>query len=326
VVIMDDIFKEYRAQIIYALAALGAFLLLPFAVNSVVRGRLTLGAGTLMICGILLLNAAAIRRSLPLPVPLFYLFPPVLISLRVGIGTLGVAAVLWSYPAMILFYFILSRAEATLVNLALVLVVGGSAWSSVGPVLTLRVVATLLMTELFCHIFLSIIATLQARLHNLSIVDSLTGAFNRREMDRALGIALELASRGKRPVSLLSLDIDHFKQINDSLGHDQGDEALRSVVSILHQRLRKVDQLYRCGGEEFVILLPDTGRQGATILAEDLRSRVLASRILPDRRVSVSIGISEWRPGENVGCWLKRADQHLYHAKQAGRNQVWVGA
>jgi len=321
---MDDILAAFRKQILYALAWLGALLLLPFALNNFLQGRTLLGIGTLTICLILFRDAWALHRRRPLPIRLLWLFPPVIGSLAVAIPHLGVAAVLWSYPAMILFYFVLNRLEATLMNLALVVVVGGSAWSSLGWLLTIRIVSTLLLTGLFCHIFLGIIASLQSKLQLQTVTDPLTGAFNRREMDRGLEQARERAARTGAPVSLLAIDLDFFKRINDELGHDAGDETLKSVVSLFKGRLRKLDQLYRAGGEEFLVLLDNCDRSGALIVAEALRVRVAGQPILPGRKVTVSVGVAELRGDESRCQWLKRADLCLYRAKQLGRDRVFA--
>ena len=321
---MDNILADFREQILSALASLGACLLLPFALNNLAQGRVLLGLGTLTTCLILFRDAWAARRGEPLPIRLFWLFPPVIGSLAAAIPNMGVAAVLWSFPSVILFYFVLNRVEATLMNLALVLVVAATAWSYLGAALTLRIVATLLLTWLFCHIFLGIIASLQQKLQLQTITDPLTGAFNRREMDRGLELARERASRTGRPMSLLAIDLDHFKRINDELGHAAGDHALISVVALLKGRLRKLDQLYRAGGEEFVVLLEDCDEANAARVAEALRGRVEEHTILVGRPVCISVGVAVLQGEESCARWLQRADLRLYGAKQLGRNQVMV--
>lgn len=321
---MDDILEQFRERIIYALATLGALLLLPFAVNNVLQGRLMLATGTLAICMILIVNALALQRGKPMPIELVYLFPAVIGSLAVAIPTMGVPAVLWTYPAVILFYFVLKRSQALGMNIGLVAVVGSASWQHIGSGVGLRVVITLTLTGMFCHIFLGIIDSLQQRLHALATVDPLTGAFNRRELERTLPLALERARRTDSRATMISIDIDHFKKINDQLGHDVGDTVLREVVQLLQKRLRKVDSLYRLGGEEFLVLLPDTPEAGGVNVAEALRQQIADSGMLSDRRVTISLGVAEWRPIEHISSWLKRCDQSLYLAKQGGRNRVHV--
>lgn len=318
----DDILGEYREKIVCALAWLGAFLLLPFAINNLFQDRALLAVGTLAICFILTVDAIALRRKQALPIRLFWLFPPVVGSLAIGIARMGVPAVLWSYPAMILFYFIMNRIEATLMNLAVVVVAGGSAWYYLGQMLTLRIVATLLLTCLFCHIFLSIIVSLQRKLQLQTITDPLTGAYNRREMERGLVLAMDRSRRLRSPMSVLAIDVDHFKKINDQLGHSAGDCALKTVVELLRGRLRKLDQLYRSGGEEFVVLLSDCPCETACLVGEALRQRVAVHPILSERTVTISIGVAELQDGDTLSSWLHRGDLGLYEAKRSGRNRV----
>jgi diguanylate cyclase (GGDEF)-like protein len=118
------------------------------------------------------------------------------------------------------------------------------------------------------------------------------------------------------------IDVDHFKRINDQLGHAQGDSVLKGIASLVEKRSRKLDLLFRIGGEEFMLLLPDTQEAAATLVAEQLRASIAESSLLDGRRVTVSVGVSELRRGETVDSWMKQADDALYAAKKAGRNRV----
>ncbi len=166
------------------------------------------------------------------------------------------------------------------------------------------------------------------RLEGLTFTDALTGTGNRRAFDRALTIAVAASRRGAgSPLSLAVVDIDHFKSINDTYGHDGGDSVLRSVGSELMRTVRASDQVFRLGGEEFVILLPGTDLAGAQSFFERLRhdvantvTRVGVSRV----QVTASFGVATLSPIESGGELLKRADEALYVAKRSGRNQVQV--
>lgn len=160
---------------------------------------------------------------------------------------------------------------------------------------------------------------------HLAMTDSLTGVPNRRSlMDH---IERELARRSGKPLALLMIDVDHFKSINDTHGHPVGDEVLRQITEMLVTRLRGGDVLGRYGGEEFCVLAPDTGAEGALMLAESLRETIASTPVSTDSgklSITVSIGISECPA--NVSRELKQllaeADAALYSAKQAGRNRV----
>lgn len=170
-------------------------------------------------------------------------------------------------------------------------------------------------------------AQLVARLERLSTHDELTGLPNRRLFARHLERALARADRFEHDVSVLALDLDHFKQLNDRCGHPAGDAALKAVAAVLLDSLREVDTVARAGGEELWVLLSHTDEAGAAEVAEKLRRRVAALDVegatgQPLGHLSVSIGVAQRRPGEAADALLARADQALYRAKRAGRDRV----
>jgi diguanylate cyclase (GGDEF)-like protein/PAS domain S-box-containing protein len=153
-----------------------------------------------------------------------------------------------------------------------------------------------------------------------AIKDPLTGAFNRRYMLEQLRGAIERG--GWMTASLLLADIDSFKAINDQLGHVAGDTVLMGVAGIGRRLSRDSDQLFRMGGDEFVLYLPGAGLTGARATAERLRAAVEQSKLVKDMPLSVSIGVAELQAKDTVETWIKRADSALYEAKRAGRNRV----
>lgn len=165
---------------------------------------------------------------------------------------------------------------------------------------------------------------IEQQLLALATKDKLTGAFNRHKWDEQLQMELGLAGRGNC-FSIILLDVDFFKKINDRYGHHCGDQVLRSLTQNIQQRLRKTDTLYRLGGEEFVILLPQQKAQAALKLAEALRLQLenLSNTDLPP--FTVSCGVTEYLQGDDEDSILKRADKALYQAKDLGRNRVQLG-
>jgi diguanylate cyclase (GGDEF)-like protein len=123
-------------------------------------------------------------------------------------------------------------------------------------------------------------------------------------------------------VSLLMVDVDHFKRVNDEHGHKAGDGVLRGLVQLLRHRARAVDLLFRMGGEEFVLLLPDTPEDAAAGVAEELRQAIAATALLDGKVVTASLGVAGARPEDTVESWLRAADAAMYAAKEAGRNRV----
>lgn len=170
-------------------------------------------------------------------------------------------------------------------------------------------------------------AQLVARLEEMATHDQLTGLPNRRLFERRLDRALAHGDRYRHPLSVLALDIDHFKVLNDTHGHATGDAALIALARTLEDHTRAVDTVARVGGEELWVLLPETGLAAAADVAEKLRVEVSALPVegaedQPLGRFSVSIGVAERGPGEPKAALLERADEALYEAKRGGRDRV----
>lgn len=156
----------------------------------------------------------------------------------------------------------------------------------------------------------------------LAARDQLTGLCNRRNFDQRMEAAIARASRHGDVFSLLMLDIDHFKNVNDYYGHATGDDVLRRFGEVLSERLRQNDVAARWGGEEFVVLADGANLDNARMLAEQIRESVASTPFSPVPRVTVSIGIAEYLKGESGDDLLRRADKALYGAKRNGRNRV----
>jgi diguanylate cyclase (GGDEF)-like protein len=155
--------------------------------------------------------------------------------------------------------------------------------------------------------------------------DPLTGTGNRLAMEQSLNREIDIAAREQRPLSLLMLDIDHFKQVNDTYGHCVGDEVLKAVANTLKTQLRNADQVFRFGGEEFVVVLADTGRDTAAMLGERLRRAAQAlshPSVGRPLELTISLGCSTLLPAESADSLLRRADGALYIAKRGGRNRL----
>ena len=162
-------------------------------------------------------------------------------------------------------------------------------------------------------------------IEELIFVDELSGLFNRRYVLRQLSAAVAAARRHDHALSVVLLDIDRFKDINDTQGHAVGDEVIREVSVRLRERLRTEDVAGRLGGDEFLVVLPETELGGARRVAEALRQSVIRRKVDTARgplRVTMSIGCATWGPGQSSAELLETADQALYAAKSAGRDRV----
>jgi two-component system cell cycle response regulator len=165
----------------------------------------------------------------------------------------------------------------------------------------------------------------------LAVVDALTGLNNRRFLETHLAAALDRAAHMGRPLSLMILDVDHFKSVNDSYGHEAGDEALKGLAQRLRRSVRSADLVCRLGGEEFVVVMPDTPIELAVRIAERVRGAVESAPFRIDAagrtlKLTASIGLAERDADANPDALMRRADKALYNSKKAGRNRVTAAA
>ena len=160
---------------------------------------------------------------------------------------------------------------------------------------------------------------------NMTITDGLTDVSNKKKLDTELAKEIPRALRHGRQLSIMMIDIDHFKDVNDTYGHITGDSVLRDLASILERRLRPDDTLGRYGGEEFCAILPETSLEGAIRIGEQLRSLVESHAFVVEGeqiKVTISVGIAELKKGMDMKAFYKSADEMLYEAKRTGRNKV----
>lgn len=158
-------------------------------------------------------------------------------------------------------------------------------------------------------------------LYDTAIKDGKTGLYNAKFFDTILEMEIEKAQRGYEKLSLFVIDIDFFKKINDKYGHIKADEFLVKISRILEKTLRKSDVISRFGGEEFFILLPETGLDKAKQITSRLRTNLKKDRVLKKHSVTVSGGLTEFGPKDNKKKFMERADKALYKAKKTGRDK-----
>ena len=164
------------------------------------------------------------------------------------------------------------------------------------------------------------------QVEHLAVTDTLTQAFNRRKFDEIVDQSTRQEGTALKRFSLIMLDIDHFKQVNDSHGHSIGDEVLKHLCRVIRGVIRQGDQLIRWGGEEFLILLPETTVVDAEPLAERIRSEVAVATFAEVGSITISLGVAQLLPDDTIDHLIKRVDHALYQAKQAGRNRVVVAS
>ncbi len=318
----SEMMQRDRERIMGQFAAVSCVVLAPFLVYGLWQGRYLQSLFGGVLLAMLLVDVLALRRGAAPPVPFPWLFLPILAATSVTVATQGVIGALWSYPALIICHFVLTRRTAFFCALLLVVAITALTAHYASTDLAFRVGATQVMTWVMINIVLNVLNEAHRNMLLQATTDPLTGALNRRQMDLALGELVNRARRRPVPASIMLIDVDNFKQINDRLGHAVGDQVLTRLVTLLAERKRAADSLYRMGGEEFLLLAPDTVGPDASVLAEQLRALIEQTELVEGLKVEVSIGVTECRTDQSPAEWLEIADQALYRAKESGRNRV----
>lgn len=304
------------------LCAAGTLGVLPFAVMRFMQADYLIGAmDTLIVISMASLGLFVFRTHKVRPASI-YLSILCTAGAVITVYLKGPMQVFWTYPALMVSFYLIKPKEALILTLSAVAALlpplaSGLAFAHLGAVLV-----TLFITMSVAYSFATQTLRQQEMLMELAACDPLTGAGNRRgllvEMDRVAA----LRSRIGTPCSLLLIDLDLFKSINDKHGHGVGDDVLVTTSSRINQRIRQTDSLYRIGGEEFVVIMNNENIREAAALAEDLRSHISEEPCAGDISVTISIGVAELVSGETAKEWLGRADDALYEAKEKGRNRV----
>ena len=315
--------REFRARAAAALALTALVTAAPFGIVDLVVGNRDSGTATLAIVLALAVHAAlaarapgAARVSAPLLVPVC------IVALVLSLERHGTGALFWCFPAVLGYCCLLGERTAWAACAATVLVVLGLAWTRVEPDVVVRAAATLVVVATFAATVVRIISRQNRQLRSRLETDPLTGLMNRQTLDARLARAAAEAHAHDVPMALVALDIDRFKAVNDGFGHAAGDAVLRATGAFLAGAVRAGDDVWRVGGEEFLVLL-----HGAT--AEEAR-HVAAALVLgyplavsrPDGRATVSAGLAALESDEGPERWMRRADRALYAAKAAGRDRL----
>jgi diguanylate cyclase (GGDEF)-like protein len=256
-----------------------------------------------------------------------FLSPPMMLGVSIA---LAILSLYYGQLYSLFLLFPLLVAVPILFNRRWAIIVGGVSAVAAAPVVlaqynataTVSIGISMVLTWIISAWMVYAMTEQSQRLKGMAITDSLTGAFNRRYLEMQAVRALQDWQRNQRSVSLLLLDIDHFKKINDEFGHCVGDAALKQLVSVVKERIRGVDILCRYGGEEFVLLLSETTALQAKIVANQLRRAVESTQVLPQGSMTISLGVCDVTQVSDLETWLRLADDALYSAKDMGRNRV----
>jgi diguanylate cyclase (GGDEF)-like protein len=300
---------------LYSLCAL--LIIGPFAVFRLARGELAIGVtDSLIVVSFLALAALAWN-------PTWTRYVANLLAIVAASAVVFVILILglspmWAISTLVGNFLMAERRVALISNGIMAIAITMQPGVFRGMAEQATFVAVVIMTSLFSLIFASRVTTQRLQLSELAARDGLTGAFNRRSLDHDLARLIEDHSR--QPHSLALLDLDNFKQLNDDHGHQAGDDILELLARVACEGTRGGDRFYRYGGEEFVLLLPETPLSGAEVALINLGQRFKEAQSGDGPPVTFSAGLAEYLSDEDPETWLTRADRALMQAKRAGKD------
>jgi diguanylate cyclase (GGDEF)-like protein len=330
-----------RVFLVNLFSTVGMAFLLGFGVNALINQRTNIALLTLSLASITLINYVLMLRfgnhnrgahtiSLIMGILFFYLLCS---------GGVDLTGPLWCYAAAPFLLFIYGVRWGALcvaflfISAVVILYLPNPLLiADYTEIFKSRFLASFLAVALMSYLHeyaryrsYSALHALRHKIEREARTDEMTGLYNRRHMYEYMQLALQQVRRKQRPLSLLVIDIDNFKLVNDKYGHQFGDEVLVQVAQTMRHSLRNHDSIARWGGEEFLVLLTDTENEAAKAVAEKLRSTIEALPIQHNDesiRMTVSIGLHTANPEESLNAMLSRADENLYTAKNNGRNQI----
>ena len=314
---------DFQLKATFWLAVTAGSLILPFAIYHLIHQNLYTALGAMTISLSLFLAAWHCHRKTYNSVYIFVLLTPFSTFYVAHLmNTVGISATYWCYPTVLLFYFIMSERRAWVSTILFVLITLPLAWHLFEAHEAFRLSVTLILVSSYAAIFLRVISRQYRALGQQAITDKLTGLYNRLLLQDSLEQAIHQANRTNTASTLITMDIDYFKEINDELGHDVGDQVLMQLGAFLKDFFRDSDKVFRIGGEEFLILLYNTDEAKSIDIAEKIRRDIENLSLIPGRTVTVSIGVAGLGSVRDWKQWMKTCDKNLYAAKNSGRNRV----
>ncbi len=305
----------------YVLIAL-AFVLVSIDVHSFYIGEFLPAVVGLFLLVIYIANIWQLSANLDAPVSPVLILSMTLAALLLAIYYGQTYTMYWLYPLLVLMPVMVRRRAAIWLGIMCGVVLAPLVFQRTDASTAIVICLSMLLTWLVSAWIMYAAAEQSRRLKTMADTDPLTGAYNRRFFQSQAGQALEKWQRSERPASLLLIDVDYFKRINDKHGHVVGDQALKNLVNTITGRVREVDTVCRYGGEEFVLLLLDTAADSAMRIAEQIRAKVEAFRPADAAAMTISIGVCDVLGVQHLDQWLNLTDAALYLAKKNGRNRV----
>lgn len=315
--------NKFQRGLVYLFAILASAGIAPFVVIRYVNGEVLNALVDLAIV-VAALGSAAYTYWRGLATRLVSNVTAVLYSA----GAIAVAHlnepifVFWLFPALLANFFLLQPNAALLANIVAIFAILPITARLDTPTQMFAMISSLLICGSMAYTFALLTARQQESLQRYATQDALTQLGNRRAMDEEMRLSLDDHARNQTPATLIIIDLDFFKMVNDKYGHSVGDEVLVDLARLLSRRVRKTDRVFRFGGEEFVVLARNSTQEEAAVIAEQLRVQIELELRDPEGTLTASFGLAQLATNEKVEDWFNRADKAVYQAKQLGRNCV----
>lgn len=321
--------NDFQLSIITLMGLFGVIGITPYAVYRLATGNYLVGSADSIIVTSTVLAVIYAWRTGDTIKPGIYLATIFSIGATLIAVNLGVNGLFWIYPLILFNFFMVSPGKA--LTATILVLISLVTYGQLNPNAVFEsdyqmvsFLVTSMMASTLSFIFAYRTNNQRDQLQQLAIHDPLTGARNRRAMNEELKIAASTYRRHGNTYGVLIMDLDHFKRINDNYGHQAGDQVLVDFVELIKSSSRKEDRLFRFGGEEFLLLLPNTERGGLLAAAQHLQQQITQHLRGPGGAVTMSVGGAILRRDEHWEDMLQRADQRLYRAKSAGRNCIII--
>ncbi len=315
--------SDSRDKVLKLLLVMTLLTFFPLGIKNLVIGEVELGLMLLTfelsflieVGGVLFIKRSLIGTLTPLIL--------LIICIIQSVYVFGTLASYWVFPILTTIVLLLPFAVAISANSVIVV---GAVWAiwvqqALPLPIVIRFAVALVSCAAIAQFTVYMIERLQRDLTFLSTRDALTGALNRHQLDTFLQKALDGQARFS-PSSIAVIDVDYFKSVNDRLGHDVGDEVLKQLVAALNRGTRKLDLLFRLGGDEFLLLFDHTSASVASTVLQEITTAIKKEPFPKGVKISLSIGVAECVSSDDMESWFKRADLALYRSKQEGRDRI----
>lgn len=314
--------RTIAERVLLSLSLLAALTISPFALMRWFNGETALAIidGAISLTAILFFMFVFFTRKVDTAKKSFAL----LLALT-ALATIYIQSetqILWIFPTIISIYYLMPLKLARATNIVLVFAILIVIYSKVDLTSFLTILATTTLTTSLAFVIFRSYNEKQSELSLLASVDSLTNSGNRRALDLNLSEVIASQQRGAYTMCLMLIDLDNFKDVNDNHGHAIGDQILISVSDLIKKHIRVLDSLYRYGGDEFIVMPLNMNINTTKSLAEKIRSIIEQYKFINDIKITLSIGVAEYKSHDTPESWISRADTALYEAKEGGRNKI----